>query len=223
MPRAAKLLLAALLLLSLLPLALPAAEQSPEDKMLEQFHKVVGQRRKAIKINPASITDEQVVAAMTRGVDFLLKHKEKDNWESVKAGEKDPKQGEMTGGESALVLYALLEAGRSLDDARLHPRSPELAPAVDYVTKLQSDRTYVLSLQSCVLALLPQSKDLKYAALLNRNKDLLLHATDQNAAFGYSLVKENNPVLEPGQQLAIPPYHGHPFRFNGRWDNSNSQ
>ena len=75
-----------------------------------------------------AVTDAQVVASMRKGIDFLLSIKKVDNWESLNES-RNP------GGESALVLYALLHAGDSLQDdpeyhAKLHWRSAEMAPAV---------------------------------------------------------------------------------------------
>src|ERR1035437_10203461 len=80
----------------------------------------------------STLTDEQVVNAMKKGVDFLLKSKKVDNWES---GTHNVGPQKMLGGETALALYALLHAGQSLQDepeyqAKLHWRSAEIAPVI---------------------------------------------------------------------------------------------
>ena len=142
-----------------------AAEEDPAAKFRKQVDKEVMKARQEQKLTPANVTDEQIVASMKRAIDYLFKVKTGDNWESVESwSAHDPQEGEMKGGETALVLLALLEAGQSLSAPRLNFRSPELAPVVDYVTKLQSDRTYVLGMQASALALLPQSKDQKFNA-----------------------------------------------------------
>ena len=83
------------------------------------------------------VSDEQIVASIKRGIDYLLAHKTDaagDNWES---GRNWIQQGQY-GGETCLALYALLHAGESLRDdpeygPKLHYRSKELAPVVTFV------------------------------------------------------------------------------------------
>jgi hypothetical protein len=102
-------------------------------------------------------SDEQVVAAMRRGADFLLASRNGDNWES---GRRWTRNGQH-GGETALALYALLHAGQSLKDdpvygPKLSYRSPDLAMAVDWLCNLRAIETYTVALQANALALLPQ-------------------------------------------------------------------
>ncbi len=116
----------------------------------------------ALPVNPATLTDEQVVAAMKGGINYLLATKQGDNWESGWHWMRNGQQG----GETALVLYALLHAGQSLkDDAEFGPklsyRGKELGPAVDWLVKLSPQETYTAALQASALALLPQRPDEK--------------------------------------------------------------
>ncbi|MCL2649303.1 MAG: DUF4159 domain-containing protein [Phycisphaerales bacterium] len=112
--------------------------------------------------NPPTITDEQVVQSMRKGIDYLLSVKKQDNWELQPWGGRS--NGTMHGGETAIVLYTLLHAGESLQDdpdyrAKLHWRSKELNPVVQWLCKLTPEETYVASLQSCALALVPRKPD----------------------------------------------------------------
>ena len=89
-----------------------------------------------------NITDEQVVASMQKGIDYLLSVKKGDNWESG----KHP-GAECTGEGETLVLYALLHAGESLQDdpdyhAKLHWRGPALAPVIAWLSKITPRSTY---------------------------------------------------------------------------------
>src|ERR1035437_6297328 len=111
-----------------------------------------------------TITDEQVVASMQKGIDYLLSQKKGDNWES------DHNWGELTsrhhGGESALILYALLHAGDSLQDnpeyhSKLNWRGKELGPAVEWLCKNMPESTYATGLEASALALLPKRTDEK--------------------------------------------------------------
>ena len=59
------------------------------------------------------------------------------------------------GGETALVLYALLHAGQSLKDdpefgPKLDYRGKELAPAVDWLTSLTPQETYTAPCGSAI-------------------------------------------------------------------------
>jgi hypothetical protein len=109
------------------------------------------------------VNDAAVVATMKKGIEFLLAQKKGDNWES---GTHFTGFSPETGGETALVLYALLHAGESLqDDPELGPtlkwNSKELAPAVAWLSRNEPDGTYAAGLQACALALTRKKKDEK--------------------------------------------------------------
>jgi len=110
----------------------------------------------------ADVTDEQVVDAMKKGIDFLLKSKKGDNWETGPLSEQHPH----IGGHTAIAVYALLHAGDSLQDvpeyrAKLNWRGGEVGPAVKWLSKFESDSTYVAGLQASALALCPKLPDEK--------------------------------------------------------------
>jgi hypothetical protein len=143
------------------------------------------------------ITDERVVAAMERGVDYLLKSERNNNWESGRRWILDGEHG----GETALVLYALLHAGQSLKDQpeygeKLHFRSPQLAPAVQWLANLKAQETYVASLQACALSLIPQSAEEKTGiqadirAALLRDHTYLLDAMGPEGGYSYQPLRK---------------------------------
>ena len=111
-----------------------------------------------------TVTDEQVVAAMKNVIDYLLSVKKDDNWEidSVCSWVPDHEHG----GQTAMVLYALLHAGESLQDeaeyhAKLNWRSKEIAPAIKWISKIPVRDTYVVGLEASALTLLPKMPDEK--------------------------------------------------------------
>ena len=115
-----------------------------------------------VPVTAAQLTDEQVVASMKHAIDFLLSVKRGNNWE---IGPGAPNwtggvPGDERGGETALVLYALLHAGQSLQDdpdygPRLNPHGKELAPVIDALCKLDPDQTYSAALMANALGMLP--------------------------------------------------------------------
>jgi hypothetical protein len=143
---------------------------------------------------PPPVTDAEVVAAMHRGADFLLKSRKGDNWEEP--GRKDfPGKGE-AGGLTSLAMYALLHAGDSLQDdpayhARLNWRSSDMTPSVEWLCKFRPVETYVAGLQASALTLLPkipnQKPDEGPRAALEACKWYLLSAMSPDGAYSYTL------------------------------------
>jgi len=103
----------------------------------------------------------EVAVAREKAIDFLKKAQTKDgNWENAKL----TFLADMKGGGTALVTLALLEAGVKSDD-------PVIVSAVDYLVKLEPKKTYVVSLQTQVLA---RADAKKHAKQLQANVDWLL-------------------------------------------------
>src|SRR5690349_11557425 len=91
---------------------------------------------RADDVGGEAVTEEQVVASMQKGIDYLLRMRKGDNWEIR------PPERLYLGGETALVLYSLLHAGESLQDnpdyrAKLHWRSKEMAPTIAWLSKIR--------------------------------------------------------------------------------------
>ena len=104
--------------------------------------------------------DEKVASARDKAIDFIKKQqKEGGHWEGVVLNLLD-----MEGGCSALATLALLEAGVPAKD-------PAVAKAVEYLVKLEPKKTYVVSLQTQVLA---RADPKKHAKQIQKNADWLI-------------------------------------------------
>ncbi len=138
----------------------------------------------------AALTDEQVKHAMRRGIDFLLAHRNGNNWES---GTEWRLNGER-GGETALVLYALLHAGESLSDdpeysEKLSYHGNTLAPSAAYLCAIDPQETYVAALMASALALIPPDPENKTQnspqAAMQRAYRYLLSAMGPSGGYSY--------------------------------------
>ena len=129
------------------------------------------------------LTDDQVVAAMKKGIEYLLAHKNAEgNWDA-KHGEESQHKGGLT----ALVLYSLMHAGLSLDDdpiaARLKPRAEEIAPVVKYLADVECIGTYSVGLQANALTAYRHNDDTLPA--LKRDHDYLIKAMGATGGYHY--------------------------------------
>jgi hypothetical protein len=125
----------------LISLALAAAPVPKDDKADREFR-------------------EKVDAARDKAVKYLKEKQGRDgSWESVTAN-----LAGLNGGTTALAALALLEAGTD-------PKDPAVANAVDYLLGLKLDKTYVISLQTQVLARVDAKK---HAQLIQANADWLM-------------------------------------------------
>jgi hypothetical protein len=91
--------------------------------------------------NANELTPERVRAAIRNGIEYLKAHQGRDgSWEhlSITAGRNK-------GGLTALAMLALLEAGVDPDDQTI-------VDGLRYLRALQSEETYVVALQTMVLA-----------------------------------------------------------------------
>jgi hypothetical protein len=104
---------------------------------------------------------EKVDAARDKAIKYLKDQQDKDgSWESLVLANV----GDMKGGVTALAALALLEAGVPAND-------PAVAKAVEYLLPLQPERTYVVSLQTQVLA---RTKDIKHLPQIQKLADWLV-------------------------------------------------
>lgn len=130
---------------------------------------------------PELTLDQRIDAAREKAIDFLKKQQHKDgHWEGVISNLVD-----MNGGPTALAALALLEAG-------VAARDPTAAKAVEYLVKLEPKKTYVVSLQTQVLARVDAKK---HAPQIQKNADWLMEKAIKN---GDKLVGWSYP----GQNLA---------------------
>jgi hypothetical protein len=130
---------------------------------------------------------EQVNRAIKRGVDHLLDLQRPDgSWEIAQA---------RRGGETSLVLLALLNAGLKPDEAHV-------ARGLEWLRRLEPEHTYVVGLQTMVFAAADDPLD---KGRIQRNADWLVNAR-----------------LVNGGRLAGWTYQGQGLRV-GMGDNSNTQ
>ncbi len=104
---------------------------------------------------------EKVDAARAKAVKYLKGRQDKEgSWEGLVLGSLTG----MKGGQTALATLALLEAGVPAND-------PVIAKAVEFLLPLEPDKTYVVSLQTQVLA---RADAKKYAKQIQANADWLM-------------------------------------------------
>jgi hypothetical protein len=130
------------------------------------------------------VQPERVRAAIDRGVAFLKSHQEDGTWEAL-----NPTFSKiLPGGQSCLAVHALLQAGIKPDD-------PTLAPALDYIRRLQSRQTYVLALQTLVLARVHGRGDRK---LVQRNVTWLQEGRvwENDRFLGWSYQRIKGPIAD---------------------------
>lgn len=105
---------------------------------------------------------EKVDTARVKAIKFLKEKQDKEgSWESLVLGQI----AGLKGGGTALVALALLEAGVPVND-------PAIAKAVEYLLKVEPEKTYVVSLQTQVFARVDAKK---YAKQIQTNADWLLN------------------------------------------------
>src|SRR5262249_53143988 len=104
---------------------------------------------------------KDVAAAREKAIKYLkAQQNPQGNWE----GTVLTFLADMEGGATALVALSLLEAGVAADD-------PAVKKSLDFLAPLPPKKTYVVSLQTQVLA---KADAKKYAAQIQRNADWLI-------------------------------------------------
>ncbi|HUO10559.1 MAG TPA: DUF4159 domain-containing protein [Phycisphaerae bacterium] len=133
--------------------------------------------------------DEEVLRAIQRGVDFLLKDMQTRLEPARNVPESQLSKPTLlnSAGEFTLEAYALLHAGRDLKDPRLYFRDDHMSLAVNVLEHQQIDHTYTTALQCLALAELPQLPEVKDA--LGRAAKRLVAGT--GTAGGYTYTLEN--------------------------------
>src|SRR5438876_1110244 len=130
----------------------------------------------------ASITDEQIDASITRGVDFLL-----SNFDKLELKHLDGELGEIDhDGINDLCVYSLLKAGESIHDSRLGAESPFAKGALDRLKHQRLDSNpadatpvvYARAMRAAALAVYHRRPDHKALA---DDVDWLIHAQRDGA------------------------------------------
>ena len=154
----------------------------------------------AVKVAGPTVTRKRVLAAIDRGIAFLLGHeKPKKFWEIASPDQR------YWGGPTCLVAYAMLEAGQATGQNRLQPDSKTMQPIMHFLDHLHPACTYVASLQISALTVFPSHRVAVMHAL-RRAAQYLIDSQHSDGAYHYTWNGQKaNPVLP------------------GDWDNSNSQ
>ena len=149
----------------------------------------------------AGVTDEQIGRAIQAGVDHLL-----SKFDPVTRSLRDvgPLREADAGGRNALAVYALMQAGRSVPDARLDIRGPTMDRMITAMKRAQlnegNPQTYARAVRATALALFDRPQD---RTVLAGDVAYLLKS-HHRGAYTYS----HSPF---------------PPAVTGAWDNSNSQ
>ena len=132
----------------------------------------------------------RVKKSIDRGVGFLRREQTANgSWERGGIGGV----GFTTGGQSCLAMLALLNAG-------VPPTDPVVQQGLNYVRQLPAQGTYVVGLQTMVLAEIGQPKDL---ITIQRNVNFLLASMDRGGNFvGWSY----GPALRGGGDFSNTQY-----------------
>jgi hypothetical protein len=113
-----------------------------------------------VQQKPEMTLDQKIAAAREKAIEFLKKQQDPNgSWEQAVLNLLD-----MQGGTTGLAALALLEAG-------VPSKDPALEKAVDYLVQIESKKTYVVSLQTQVLA---RADAKKHAGLIQKNADWLI-------------------------------------------------
>lgn len=136
------------------------------------------------------VTDEVVLEAIKRGVSYLMTQKKNDNFESrLRRRDTDTAtqgdRGEVqAGGETALVVYALLNVWMSTDDPELGPDSKQLGPVIKWLRTVDPESTYCASLLASALAMTPRTPE--NTAALTRSHAFLIEAMGSGGGYTYT-------------------------------------
>ncbi len=155
-------------------------------------------------------TSKQVIAAIRKGVGFLLAQEQpKTMWEEgIHGSNSNGVVAQENGGESALVLESLLYVQQSLHLRRLNLFKPKMQAAIKYVVKLRSHCTYVSAFQAGAMDFLPQKRNWHVRTTLFYDRGFLLGSAHEDGGFTYAFY--------PAKPKGFP-------RSGGDWDNSNTQ
>ena len=127
----------------------------------------------------SGLTDEQIGASITHGVDFLLT--QFDGNTVRHSAQTDDFQD----GLDSLAVYALMQCGMATDDSRLEQSGPFMTSAIDAMKQLSmtdSKQTYARAIRATALSLYNRREDRR---AIQEDVEWLLHA-QKGGAFTYT-------------------------------------
>ena len=160
------------------------------------------QKRPAVTTD---LTDEQIGASIQGGVNHLISLFQ----DGQLHGGGIRNDGYQTG-LNALCVYALLQSSYAIKDERLNVKGPFVRNLIDHMKAMPADNgpvTYARGIRATALALLARPED---KAALAKDVAYLL-GSHMNGAYTYQAIARGGRG------------GGSPGRFEGMWDNSNSQ
>lgn len=137
----------------------------------------------------SALTDEKVQEVIDRMVAKFYETQNADgSWERDYINSHDP-----AGGETAIVVYALMQAGQS-------HQSPQLQKAIQWLRQKYADKTYSVGIRCHVWASLPD----EYLPQLGKDAQWLLGATrPHNSTFNYGSDPRGNRIDNSTTQYGI--------------------
>ncbi len=154
------------------------------------------------------ISGAVVRRAIIGGVNYLLKQERPGSfWERGVKGRGPEGTFSERGGETALVVEALLYVQQTLHLKSLSMFGPALKPAIAMLCHIKPTGNYAVSYQANALALLPLKPAVR--RMLRWDQIYLDQAIHNNGAYSYAYFGS--------------PQKDRPFATSTAWDNSNSQ
>jgi len=145
-------------------------------------------------LTPRTLTDEQVVSAISGGIDYLLK----DLNQKLLDYQSHPQRSKFDcitdNGEALLETYSLLYVGSNLKDRRLSIRDEPLKTFVEILQQYDSNQTYHTSLQALALSQLPATVEVK--AALTRCASKLAKGRTKTGGYTYHLDGSDGNVCD---------------------------
>jgi hypothetical protein len=147
------------------------------------FSSAFGSALSAQNVTPETLSDEQVVASLKKGIDWAFNARDNNGlWEThvwAHGGHT------YDGGHTALMLYSLLHVGESLkDDARLGPKAKELQPAIKRTIAIgNTDLSYLKAAQIMALSNVRANDEVTKALRVQTNP--LVNAIVPNVGYIY--------------------------------------
>jgi len=134
-----------------------------------------------VELTPRTLTDEQVVTAISRGVDYLL-----NDFNEKLRNYKSPADLDM--GSVLLQTYALLYVGSTMKDRRLSIHEDPLKTLLSLIQRYDAEhhyQTYHASLQTLVFSHLPATAENRTA--ITRSATKLLKGRLKSGGYNYRL------------------------------------
>lgn len=169
------------------------------------------------------VRSSQVIAAIKRGVTYLLNNENPQNgWDQKGYGNWGAppwaKVSGFKGGQTALVTEALIDVNQSLHLRSLNMYGAKMKNALRYLASVAPSSTYGASFQANVFALLPSKS--QYRRVLYKDAQDLLRTVHRDGGYTYYPPQRGRVFDAKTKRWAIQTANA---STPGSWDNSNTQ